>query len=692
MFSIKFTQSLCLVISLCFLLSIAVQAQSATATLSGAVVDSSGAVIPGANVTISNNATGLQRQTITNDEGNFTVPLLPPSNYTVTVQRDGFAPAEIREVILNVGDQRSLRIQLTVGQVSGTVTVTSEAPLIDEAPAVATVVDRQLVENMPLNGRSFNALLELTPGTVLTSGNFQEQGQFSVNGQRPDANYFMVDGVGANFGVSAGISLVQTAGGSLPSASATGGTNNLVSVDALQEFRIQTSTYAPEFGRSPGAQVSIVTRSGTNQFSGTLFEYFRNEALDANDFFANSRGLQRPPIRQHDFGGVIGGPLFLPRFGEGGPGFYSGKDRTFFFFSYEGLRLKQPQVRITQVPSLATRASAPAAIQPFLNAFPVPNGRDLGKGLAEFNSSFANPTSLDTTSIRIDHTVSPGLTLFVRYNDAPSEVIARGGSTGTYSLSVLQPAQYKTQTFTAGVTSIITKSLTNEFRFNYSRNRGASFLSLDNFGGAVIPPDSLLFPPTSSPQDSLFGFFVLSGATTTLFAGKNVDNLQRQINLINNLSIIKGSHALKLGVDYRRLSPKFGPRDYAQLALFLNVNQVLAQRAVQAQIEQNETAIFSFTNLSLFGQDTWRITPRLTLTYGLRWEYNPPPSGQGGEDLLSVTGFDNLASLALAPRGTPLLSSHLQQLCTALWRVLSVIPSQRTGDCAQRWRWHLLRS
>ena len=179
-----------------------------------------------------------------------------------------------------------------------------------------------------------------------------------------------------------------------------------------QEFSAsRSSTYAPEFGRTPGAQVSVVTRSGTNDFHGSLFEYFRNEALDANDWFANSRNLKKPPLRQSDFGGVVGGPIL--------------KNQTFFFFSYEGLRLRQPQVSILSVPNANTRQSAAPQLQPFLLAFPIANGKDFGNGFAEFASSYGNPSSLDATSIRIDHISNSNLTLFGRYNHAPSKIEAR---------------------------------------------------------------------------------------------------------------------------------------------------------------------------------------------------------------------------------------------------------------------------
>src|ERR1044071_7763444 len=246
-------------------------------------MDQEGAVVPGVNIAVISIAQGFQRSTTTSDEGIFVVPLLPPGNYTVKAEHEGFTTAEVRDVILNVNDQRAIKISLTVGELtSQTVQVLDTPPLIDESPAVGTTIDRQFVGNLPLNGRSFQSLITLTPGVVLTTATSLNRGQFSVNGQRANANYFTVDGVSANVGANASSVPGQSGAGSLPALSAFGGTNNLVSVDALQEFRIQTSTYAPEFGRTPGAQVSIVTRAGSNEFHGSAFEYFRNDVLDAN--------------------------------------------------------------------------------------------------------------------------------------------------------------------------------------------------------------------------------------------------------------------------------------------------------------------------------------------------------------------------------------------------------------------------
>src|SRR5215510_6601580 len=286
-----------LLVALCSLQFAATYAQSANATLSGTVADANGAVVPGTTVTATNVATTLKRQTVTNGEGFFTLPLLPPGTYTLRAEHEGFAQVLVENVVLNVGDQKTLQIKLKTGDVKEVVNVTAETPLINESPAVATIVDRQFVENMPLNGRSFQTLFRLTPGTVLTkTAEAKEQGQFSVNGQRGDTNYFTIDGVSANISVSTGGGIGQANSGSLPGLSASGGTNSLVSVDALQEFKIQTSTYAPEFGRTPGGQISIVTRSGTNQFHGTLFDYFRNDVLDANDWFGDNFGQKKPAL------------------------------------------------------------------------------------------------------------------------------------------------------------------------------------------------------------------------------------------------------------------------------------------------------------------------------------------------------------------------------------------------------------
>jgi hypothetical protein len=231
---------------------IALLAQSPNANINGLVSDPSSAAVVGAEIVAVNDVTGVQFTTKSNTEGIYILPNLPPGPYRVQVSKIGFKTLIKPDIVLNVQDSLSINFSLSVGALHEIVTVQGGAPLVNtENATVSTVVDRQFAENLPMNGRSFQTLIDLTPGVVVTPVNGADGGQFSVNGQRPSSNYWMVDGVGANVGVSASFLPGNGLGGSLGSFSALGGTNSLVSIDAMQEFRIQTSTFAPEFGRTP---------------------------------------------------------------------------------------------------------------------------------------------------------------------------------------------------------------------------------------------------------------------------------------------------------------------------------------------------------------------------------------------------------------------------------------------------------
>jgi hypothetical protein len=436
--------------------------------------------------------------------------------------------------------------------------------------------------------------------------------------------------------------LGQGGAGQLPATSVFGGTSNLVSLDALEEFRIQTSTVAPEYGRTPGAQVSVVTKSGTNVFRGTAFEYFRNDKLDANDWFANANGLARPELRQNDFGGVLGGPIE--------------KDRLFFFGSYEALSVRQPNVADTYVPSIASRQNAPAAVQPLLNAFPKPNGPDLGTGTAAFAASYSDPSTLNSSGIRLDYLPSEKMTIFGRYSDAPSKTDQRGGGVYQTTYSNVDNIKFHTQSLTLGTDQVFSPRLTNEFHFNYSRSRSTVSLTLDNFGGAVPPTESELYPSVAPPQNSAFEFLGdFNPYGLRFISGMQQNNLQQQINVTDNVSRSIGAHELKFGIDYRRLRPETQFVPYEVEYIFSSLSNVLANNLPSAYVLSLTREALVFSNWSLFAQDTWNISRRVTVTYGLRWEYNGAPSAANGYLLpFTATGLDNPATMQLAPQGTPL--------------------------------------
>ena len=617
-------------------------AQSNSAVISGLVVDPAGRAIPGADIEVVNDATGIRYPGTTNSEGIYEVPNLPPGPYRLQVAKQGFKTLIKPDIVLRTQDALAINVTLPIGATIETITVQSGSYSINtESAAVSTVIDQQFVQHLPLNGRSFNTLLQLTPGAVIAqqpSGTAagSAPGQFSIGGERTDANTFTVDGVSANFGVAThGLYSGESGTGSDQAFSALGGTSSLVSVEALQEFRIETSSFAPEFGRSPGGQVMLTTRAGTNDMHGGVYEYFRNDVMDANDWFANQAGERRAAERHNDFGGFLGGPLL--------------KNRTFYFFSYEGARLRLPQTTVTEVPYLNyTTCVAPAAIAPLLKAFPQPNSLDSSSTCTgKFTGSYSNSAALDATALRIDHTLNSRFSFFGRYNYAPSTTTTR-----EFALTVLGNGPVNTQTATGGINLLLSRFAADTFRANYSSQFAGLTDSLSTIGGATLPPETLL--AGSLPAAStLAGFQTYD---TNYYAnGPVVQNRIRQFNLVDGLDFSAGTHQLKFGIDYRALYlDKVPYADGVSVSADTVAGLLSSGTVSELEFIHQQPASFATYSTSLFAQDVWKLTRRLVMTYGLRWEVDPAPVPRNGTKAASWTNTDDPARVALAPFGTPL--------------------------------------
>lgn len=618
--------------SLCLLAGIFVPnegaAQTFTASIVGTIRDDTGGVLPGVTVTVENIKTGLSRSGITNDSGNYSIPQLPPSEYKVSTSLAGFKKETRTGIVLQVGQEARMDFILKVGEITEEVVVQSGSPLVQtENASLSSVIDEQKVVEMPLNGREFYQLAQLAPNVSAPAQNstLSFRGGFNVAGNSEIANNFSLDGTDNN---DEGIN----------------GPTFRPSIDAIKEFRVMTGTYNAEYGRNSGGQVVVTTKSGTNEFHGTLFEFHRNSALDARSFFSP----RKPAFRRNQFGGTAGGPIL--------------KDRTFFFVNYEGLRLGQQVSRLTTVPTermksgdfselltLPTpiRIVDPNTGQTFpANRIPPERLDAIGRALVAF---YPNPNQpglvqnyaatmlrndrLNQFSVKIDQRISgknnffAGFSLFNDTTFEPSNALCGAREIPGFGCTT----GLNTRHLSVSDTHVISPNLMHEFRFGYNRlrqPRTQQDLGIDFNGQFGIPASPIPVPRnTGLPLVIVTGFASL-GLSTNLPQDRADNTYQWVDNIIYNV----GNHSVKAGADIRRFQinlffVSFGRGRFDFLSGFAGhplANLLLGLPNRTFRAPGNPVTYTRTTSYDFYVQDDWKVSPSLTLNAGLRYELNIP--------------------------------------------------------------------
>ena len=615
-------------IVLYLLLPALVAAQTHRASLRGTVNDPDGAVIPGANITVTNSQTGEVRTGTSNGEGEYTIASLVAGHYEVKVEKSGFLKF-IQLLELFVNQEQRLDVTLRVGgpSVADPVAVQSVPILKMDSPALGTVIENRQVTGLPLDGRNFYELSLLVPGAVPpapgSAGSVRGDFAFSVNGAREDANNFLLDGV---YNVDPKLNTF----GVRPS------------VEAIREFEMLTSTYDASFGRNPGAQVNVILNSGSNNFHGNAFEFHRNAALDARNFFAPATE-PKPKYIRNQFGGSLGGPI--------------SRNRTFFFADYEGTRSREGITRITNVPTALERAgnfsqslfgvpTNPFTGMPFDNGiipdfFINPVGRAIAAlyPLPNRNVPFQNFVSSpilrddnDSFDARVDHHLNDRADLVFRYSFGDRDLFEPfTGPSFSLVPGFGDTVKRRSQNAMAAVTLLFTPNLVNESRLAFSR-----VASSVNQEASVL--NSQVGLPTISPRTRDLGlsFITITGFSPLGDEGNNPQNSVTNVyQFLNNSSYVHGNHLIKFGADLR-FSQQNAFRDVEsrgrlQFSPFLTLTNnslgdlllgfpLLASVARVDNPQEIRTESYNF-----FVNDSYRIRPRLTLNAGLRYEYNSPP-------------------------------------------------------------------
>lgn len=619
---------LSIIISICLLVPCAATAlaQGAAGQLNGTVADPTGARLAGATVTVSGSGTSLRRETVTNENGDFTVQLLPPGQYVVKITSQGFKSTVLERVVVNITQITTLNISLEPATQAETVTITAEPSLVQSnSSQMGRVIDERSIRQLPLPTRNFQQLLALSPGAVASLANTTELGRgdsnISVNGQRTTSNNVVINGIEVN-------------------SPGTNSTPNLASPapDSIQEFIVQTSLYDASGGRNSGGNVAAVTKSGTNDFHGNVYEFFRNRVLNANDFFLNASGQDKPVLSRNQFGGTLGGPVI--------------KDRVFFFGSYQGtherngasltnslafLNLNFPvagqSVPLTDDRSragLAARFGVPAAAISDVS-LALLNAQLPGGGLAIPSSANASgPTALSGISrFREDQFNANADVQITSRNKLSGKFFFAHAPTFQALFSFLGSNAFQVpgyggdlevnnRVFSLTDTHVFNSGIVNEARFGFSRIRTLSFpeepFTASEFG--IRNPLGNLFP--GLPTIGVTGAFTI-GSTTLADEGAAVNTF----TLGDTISMIRGRHAIRLGAEARRSQANLFFNFFSRGQLIFNTFQDFLRGQVGTSLLGSGVPDRGIraTDFSFFVQDDFRVSSRLTFNLGLRYEY-----------------------------------------------------------------------
>jgi outer membrane receptor protein involved in Fe transport len=610
-------------------------AQTFRGTILGTTTDTTGAAVAGAKVTIRNADTGVERTTQTNDAGQYTVPELQIGTYSVTVEKEGFQKWIVSGIAVDVAAQKLVDATLQLGAVSQNIVVTAE-----ELPQVETtndtlggVVTQDSLKDLPINGRDYNKLLYLNPGVAGSPDQITDSpgsfGEFSMNGARGRSNNYLLDGTDMNDGYRNDPAINQGGVFATPSV--------ILPLDAVQELRVE-SNFQPEFGRNGGAVVNIVTRSGGNQFHGSAFEYFRNNALDARNYF-NFKGQPQAPFHNNQFGGSLSGPIV--------------KDKTFFFADYEGQRESVGVVTLDCVPepnriafdnsitppNPVTNALLKFWPQPNLGVRPTPADPDFAAfdtGCPRGNNAqVVAPSSNNLSSFiaKIDHTFNQSNTLTGRYffgdsvQSFPLALNASGGQLPGFN--TVTPT--RVQLVAISYVHVFSSTKLNEVRYGWNRFSEGFFPQDAGFDPSTL---GLCNVPVTAPSCSSSGLPIILAAVTltgatSFFAQPGATSGDPRSRHDTNNQLIDGffwkinRHDLKFGAEFRRTSVQQHFDKYSRGRIrFPNLSEFLAGRPSQAFNYSGNTLRHTHENsYGLYAQDSYHLNPRLTLNYGLRWDY-----------------------------------------------------------------------